>query len=123
MRAAPLLLLLLAPPAAAQAPRCGYGGGLEALRTAERALRGGGAAPDLPGGRAAAEAAAGALSEATSVLAGCGCARAAELTQEAGWLAEQAAFESTAERIRTVLDRARLSLGLARERLDRRGCG
>ena len=115
--------LLLAAPAMAQQPRCGFGIGLEAMRQAEQALRAGAAAPGLLPARAAAETAQAALAEAAGRLQGCGCARAAELTGEAVRLAEQAPFESSLDRLARVLDRARLSLGLARDRLGREGCG
>lgn len=130
-RAVRLALLLLVPlaapplagPALAQAPRCGFGLGLEALRGADRELSAGIAAGDLLPGRDAAEAAAAALTEATARLAGCGCAQAAELARDAAGLAEQARSEASTDRIRTTLARARFSLGRARDRLDRRGCG
>ncbi|MDO9709161.1 hypothetical protein [Paracraurococcus lichenis] len=117
-----LAALLLALPAAAQAPRCGFGLGLEALRGAERQVQAGLAAGDLPAGRAAAEAAAASLEEAATRLGGCGCAQAAGFAREAQGLAEQARSEAVPERIARALDRARFSLGLARERLERRGC-
>ena len=84
------LALLLAAPAAAQAPRCGFGLGLEALRGADRQLQAGVAAADLLAGRDAAEAAAAALAEAAGRFEGCGCRQAAELVREAAGLAEQA---------------------------------
>ena len=115
-------LLAAAAPAMAQQPRCGFGLGLEAMRHAEGQLRAGQGAAGLLPGRAAAEAARTALAEAADRLQGCGCARAAELTTEALRLAEQAGFESTQDRLARVLDRARLSLGLARDRLGREGC-
>jgi hypothetical protein len=120
---AALLLLLLAVPAAAQAPRCGFGLGLEALRSADRHLQAGIAAEGLLPGREAAEAAASGLAEATARLADCGCPQAAGHAREAAGLAEQARFESSPDRLRRALDRARFSVGQARERLDRRGCG
>ena len=117
------LALLLAAPASAQVPRCGFGLGLEALRGADRQLQAGLATEDLLPGRAAAEAAAASLAEAAGRFAGCGCPRAAELAHEAAGLAEQARSEASPDRLRRALDRARFSLGLARDRLDRRGCG
>ena len=117
------LALLLAGPAAAQAPRCGFGQGLEAMRGADRQLQAGVAAADLMPGRDAAEAAAAALAEAAGRFEGCGCHQAAELTREAAGLAEQARSEASTDRLGRALARARFSLGLARDRLDRRGCG
>ncbi|MCB4820866.1 hypothetical protein [Roseicella aerolata] len=117
-----LALLLLAAPAMAQAPRCGFGLGLEGLRGADRHLRAGSAAEGLLAGREAADAAAAALTEAAARLAGCGCPLAAEQVREAAGLAEQARSEAGPDRLRRTLDRARFSLGQARERLDRRGC-
>ncbi|RAI55338.1 hypothetical protein [Roseicella frigidaeris] len=119
----PALLAAAPTPALAQQPRCGFGLGLEAMRQADGQLRAGQAAAGLLPARAAAEAARTALAEAAGRLQGCGCARAAELTAEALRLAEQAGFESAQDRLARVLDRARLSLGLARDRLGREGCG
>ncbi|WP_165982932.1 hypothetical protein, partial [Dankookia rubra] len=73
--------------------------------------------------RDAAEAAAAALAEAAGRLEGCGCRLAAEPVREAAGLAERARSEASVYRLRGALDRARFSLGLARDRLDRRGCG
>jgi hypothetical protein len=115
-------LLLLAGPAQAQLPRCGFGLGLEALRGADRQLQAGVAAAELLPGRDAAEAAAAALAEAARRFEGCGCGQATELTREAAGLAEQARSAASAERLRRTLDRARFSLGMALDRLDRRGC-
>jgi len=120
---AAFLLALLATPALAQRPQCGFGLGLQALREADRALRAGAAAAELMPGRAAADTAAASLAEATDRLAGCGCPQAADLARDAAGLAEQARSEATAERIRRTLDRARFSLGQAQEKLGRRGCG
>lgn len=117
------LALLLTLPAAAQAPRCGFGLGLEALRSADRAIQDGIAAATLLPGRRAAEAAATALADATGRLEGCGCRLAGELTREATGLAELARSEVSPDRLRRALDRARFSLTLARDRLDRQGCG
>lgn len=117
------LLLLLVAPAAAQAPRCGFGLGLGALVAADGHLRAGLAASDLLAGRDAAAAASLALAEATGRFAGCGCARAAAEAREAQGLAEQAGSEVSPQGVGRVLDRARFSLGRARERLDRQGCG
>ena len=117
------LALLLAVPAAAQTPRCGFGLGLEALRGADRQLQAGIAAADLLPGREAAEAAAATLAEAAGRFEGCGCRGAAELVREAAGLAEQARSEAGTDRLSRTLARARFSLGLARDRLDRRGCG
>jgi hypothetical protein len=117
------LALLLAAPAAAQAPRCGFGLGLEALRGADRQLQAGVAAADLLPGRDAAEAAASALAEAAGRFEGCGCRQAAELVREAAGLAEEARSEASPDRLGRALARARFSLGLARDQLDRRGCG
>jgi hypothetical protein len=117
------LALLLAAPAAAQAPRCGFGLGLEALRGADRQLQAGVAAADLLPGRDAAEAAAAALAEAAGRFEGCGCRQAAELVREAAGLAEEARSEASPDRLGRALARARFSLGLARDQLDRRGCG
>ncbi|MFC7473046.1 hypothetical protein ACFQS7_01680 [Dankookia sp. GCM10030260] len=117
------LALLLAAPALAQSPRCGFGLGLEALRGAERPLQAGIAAADLLPGRDAAEAAAAALAEAAGRFEGCGCRQAAELVREATGLAEQARSETGLDRLRRVLERARFSAGRARDGLGRRGCG
>lgn len=114
--------LLLAAPAAAQVPRCGFGLGLQAFHRAERQAKAGIATEDLLPGRDAAEAAAAALAEAAGHFAGCGCQRIAELTQDAQRLAEQAQSETTQASLRRALERATVSLGLARDRLDRRGC-
>jgi hypothetical protein len=115
------VLLLLAAPAAAQRPGCGFGLGLEALGQAQRSL---GSEPgSLSAGRATASAATGALAEAAGRLAGCGCAQAAADAREAAGLAEQATAEPALERLRRLLDRAGFSARLARERLERRGCG
>ena len=78
--------LLLAAPAAAQARRCGFGLGLDALRGADRG--GPGRRRRLLAGREA-EAAASALAEAAG-REGCGCRQAAGLVREAAGLAEQA---------------------------------
>jgi len=117
-----LLLVVLAAPAAAQRPQCGFGLGLQALREADRALRAGSVAPDLPAGRAAAEAAVAALKVSLGQFHGCGCAQVIQPVQDAAGLVEQASIETTTDRIRRVLERARFSLDLARQRLDREGC-
>jgi hypothetical protein len=115
------VLLLLAAPAAAQRPGCGFGLGLEALGQAQRSL---GTVPgSLSEGRATAGAAAGALGEAAGRLTGCGCVQAAQDAREAAGLAEQATGETALDRLRRLLDRAGFSARLARERLERRGCG
>ncbi|WP_135468814.1 hypothetical protein [Crenalkalicoccus roseus] len=121
-RAAAALLLLLAWPAAAQRGGCGFGEGLAALAAAERALRGAPELPSLSAGRALAAEAGERLRAGAGILAGCGCARAAEEAAEAALLAEQAGSEVELARLRATLDRARFSLSLARQRLDRTGC-
>ena len=113
-------LTLAATPATAQRPRCGYGEALAALRAAETLL----AQPvaSLSTGRDQAAAAHDHLRDATGVLQGCACHRAAEDAGEASALAEQASAEHSAARIATTLHRAAFSLRLARERLSREGC-
>ncbi|WP_431267944.1 hypothetical protein [Dankookia sp. P2] len=93
------------------------------MRSADRQLQAGIAAAELLPGRDAAEAAAAALAEATGRFEGCGCRRAAEQAREAAGLAEQARSEASADRLGRALARARVSIGLARDRLDRQGCG
>ncbi|GGC34495.1 hypothetical protein GCM10011504_11090 [Siccirubricoccus deserti] len=115
------VLLLLAAPAAAQRPGCGFGLGLEALGQAQRSL--GSPAGSLSEGRVMAGAAAGALGEAAGRFAGCGCTQAAGDAREAAGLAEQATAEPALERLRRLLDRAGFSARLVHERLERRGCG
>lgn len=112
--------LLLAGPAPAQRPGCGFGLGLEALRAAEAALR-----PEpasLAAGRAAGGVAADQLRAAAARLAGCGCPRAAEQAGEAAGIAEETRAEAGRERLRRLLDRAGFAAGEARARLDRQGC-
>ena len=117
-----LLLLLMAAPAQAQFSGCGMGLGLEALRAAERPLREGMTADSLSAGRRLGGAAADRLTEAATQLEGCGCRQAAGHLRDAAGLAEEVRAGSSLERLRRVLDRAAFSAGLARERLDRRGC-
>ena len=118
-----LLAVLLAGTAAAQAPRCGFGLGLEALREADRRIAEGLAAEEMLAGREAAADAATALAEATGRLDGCGCPQAAARAREAASLAEQARSEASRQRIRIVLDRARFSLRQTQDSLGRLGCG
>ncbi len=117
-----LALLLAATPAAAQRGGCGFGLGLDALRTAGSALRDGMAAGSMAAGRAAAEAAAGQLADAATRLDGCGCDQAAGHARDAARLAEEAGAAASLDHIRRTLDRAGFSAGLARERLERQGC-
>lgn len=119
---AALALILAVPPASAQRSRCGFGQGLEALRAAERALQGAGQLPSLAAGRDLAAEAAGHLHRAAEVLAGCLCRRAAPEAWEAARIAEQAISEASAARLAATLERARFSLRLVQERLDRAGC-
>ncbi|WP_149541064.1 hypothetical protein [Siccirubricoccus phaeus] len=114
------LALLLAGPAAAQRPGCGFGEGLAALREAEARLH----APitGLLVGREAAAAAGRSLGLAAARFSGCGCPRAAEAAGEAGQLAEAAAGAAEVARLQPLLDRAGFSARLAREGLGRRGC-
>ncbi|MBK1660884.1 hypothetical protein [Paracraurococcus ruber] len=118
-----LALLALVAPAAAQTPRCGFGQGLEALREAGRQVQAGLAADDLLAGRAAAEAAAERLEEATRRFAGCGCPRVAEEARASRGLAEQARFETSLDDLRRPLGRIRFTLEEARRIIDRSGCG
>ena len=107
-------------PAAAQRSGCGFGEGLAALRVADPILAR--LAEALSAGREAGAAAAERLRAARTVLAGCGCRRAASDAGEAAMLAEQAGGEASLPRLAATLERARFSLRLARERLDRAGC-
>jgi len=117
-----LLALLAALPAQAQRSRCGFGLGLEGLRTADRMLAEAAASSSLTAGREAAGAIAARLHEVAGRLSGCGCHQAADHAAEAAGLADQAGNEAGIARLRRSLDRARFSLTLARERLDRAGC-
>lgn len=117
-----LVFLVLAMPVQAQRSGCGMGAGLEALRAAERPLREGMGAGSLSAGRDLGGVAADRLTEAAVRLEGCGCRQVAEHLREAAGLAEEVRAEASLERLRRVLDRAAFSAGLARERLDRRGC-
>ena len=117
-----LVLAFLVPPALAQRSRCGFGAALEAVRAADRVLAGGARLDSLAAGREAAASATERLREAAMVFVGCGCRRAAPEAAEAAAIAEQAVSEASVARIRAMLDRARFSLGLLRERLGRSGC-
>jgi len=116
------VLLLLATPALAQRPGCGFGLGLAALRQAGSGLEAAARAASLLTGLDTAAAVAPVLADATSRLAGCGCARAAAEAGDAAGLAEQARSEATLDRLRATLDRARFFVSRARHRLDTRGC-
>ncbi len=124
--AAALLLGAAAAADAARAQRagCGLGLGLEAMRAADRTLAQAPRIPSLAAGRATAAAAADRLHGAAAALSscGCGCARAAADAEEAAALADAAGSEASVARVAAALDRARFSLRLARERLDRDGC-
>jgi hypothetical protein len=121
-----LVLIGLAAPAAAQRPRCGFGEGLEALRMADQALAAALArqppAAGLLAGREALQDAADRLRAAEARLAGCGCPRAAADAGDAATAAEQGQGEAGVPRQAAAMDRARFSIRLARERLDRAGC-
>lgn len=117
-----IVLLLLASPVAAQRSGCGMGMGLDALRTAERALRDGAGAGSLSAGREAGGSAADRLTEAAATLGGCGCRQVAGHLQEAAGIAEEVRAEASLERLRRLLDRAGFSLRLAQQRLGRQGC-
>ena len=115
-----ILLALLAGPAAAQSPGCGYGLGLEALRAGQAALA---AEPDsLSAGREAGTAAAEQLAAAAGRFAGCGCARLGDQAREAAAIAAEAGAAAEREAVRRILARARFSAGRAREAADRQGC-
>lgn len=117
-----LLFLLMAMPAQAQRSGCGMGLGLEALRAAERPLREGMSAGSISAGRTLGGTAADRLADAAAQLEGCGCRQVAGHLRDAAGLAEEVRAEASLDRLRRVLDRADFSAGLARERLDRRGC-
>lgn len=117
-----LLALLVALPARAQRSHCGLGLGLEGLAAADRMLAEAADAPSLIAGREAAGAIAARLREAADRLSGCGCHQAAAGTAEAAGLADQASSEASLTRLRARLERARFSLDLVRNRLDRSGC-
>ncbi len=111
---------LLAPPAAAQRPRCGYGEALAAMQVAEERLA---LLPDgLDAARSTAEAVAGGLRGSASGMAGCGCTRLAEAVGEAAGIAEPAISAASVAEARVRLERARFSLGLARRAAGREGC-
>ena len=113
-------LLLLASPAQAQRGGCDLGVGLAALATANHLLT----APttSLAEGRDQASQTSTALHEARAILFGCGCRRLAEQAAEGAGLAEQARSEASVAGLRRALDRAGLSLSLARERAGTAGC-
>ncbi len=113
-------LLLAAPPAQAQRPRCDYGSGLAGLREAResfsRPLEG------LMEGRERGLAIATTLRAAQGIFTGCGCPRLAELTGEAIGPAERAGNEANAAAIARAFENGRFRLGLAEEAAGRNGC-
>jgi hypothetical protein len=115
-----LLLALLAPPAEAQRPRCGYGEALAGMQAAEERLAA------LPGGlleaRGKAEAVASGLRGSAGGMAGCGCPRLAEGLGEAAGIAEPAIAAASLAEALARLERARFALRLVREAEGRQGC-
>jgi hypothetical protein len=118
-----LPLLVLAVPAAAQRPACGFGLGLEELAAAARDLAAGAVAPSLSEGRLAAGAAARALDGATERFGGCGCPDLAAAVGEAAAAAQMAALANDVPMLSAGLAGSGTRLGVAKTLLGRRGCG
>jgi hypothetical protein len=118
-----LILLATAPLLMAQGlprPYCGYGEGLAALREVARE-----AALPVPGimeGRARGEAVVSALAGAAATFTACGCARLAELTQEAVRVAQSAPSEASIARLSQVFGQVGFRTRLVREQSERAGC-
>jgi hypothetical protein len=120
--AAALALICLTSPAMAQRAACGFGLGLDALRTAARGLAAGARASSLSEGRLAAGVAAHALDSIGTRFADCGCPDLAEAAGEAAAAAQMAALASDFPMLTARLAAAETRLALAREALSRQGC-